>query len=124
MMSLEVTDQLPFKEVFLHAIVRDAYGRKMSKSLGNVVDPMWVINGVKLEDMIATLHTGNLALKEIEKASKGMEKDYKGGIPECGADALRYGLLAYMFPGSFINLDVKRVFGWRLFCNKIWNATK
>lgn len=61
----------------------------MSKSLGNVVDPMWMINGIKLEDMLETLKVGNLAAKEIEKASKGMEKDYKGGIPECGADALR-----------------------------------
>lgn len=75
MMSLQVTNQLPFTEIFLHAIVRDAYGRKMSKSLGNVVDPMWMINGISLKEMLATLTTGNLAAKEIDKAGKGMEKD-------------------------------------------------
>lgn len=96
----------------------------MSKSLGNVIDPMWMINGIPLQDMQATLRTGNLIEREILKASEGMAKEYKEGIPQCGSDALRYGLLAYTMQGRFINLDVKRVFGWRLFCNKIWNATK
>lgn len=75
MMSLQVTDKLPFTEIFLHAIVRDAYGRKMSKSLGNVVDPMWMINGISIKEMLESLTVGNLAAKEIEKAGKGMEKD-------------------------------------------------
>jgi len=124
MMSLALTDKLPFHTVYMHGIVRDAYGRKMSKSLGNVIDPIWMMNGITLKEMQDTLKLGNLVEKEIEKASQGMAKEYKDGIPECGADALRYGLLAYTLQGRFINLDIKRVFGWRLFCNKIWNAVK
>ncbi|KAG5898092.1 hypothetical protein JTB14_001795 [Gonioctena quinquepunctata] len=115
--------KLPFKEVYLHPIVRDAHGRKMSKSLGNVIDPMDVINGIALEDLHKQLSDSNLDPKEIDKAIEGQKQDYPDGIPECGTDALRFGLCA-MCSGRDINLDILRVQGYRFFCNKIWNATK
>ncbi|EEB18877.1 Valyl-tRNA synthetase, putative [Pediculus humanus corporis] len=116
--------KLPFNEVYLHPMVRDAHGRKMSKSLGNVIDPMDVIKGIALEDLQKQLEEGNLDKKEIEKAKAGQKQDYPNGIPECGTDALRFALCAYMTQGRDINLDILRVQGYRFFCNKIWNATK
>ncbi|XP_072401213.1 valine--tRNA ligase [Diabrotica undecimpunctata] len=115
--------KLPFKEVYLHPIVRDAHGRKMSKSLGNVIDPMDVITGVSLEGLHQQLIDGNLDAKEVEKAKQGQKQDYPEGIPECGTDALRFALCA-MCSGRDINLDIMRVQGYRFFCNKIWNATR
>lgn len=116
--------KLPFKTVFLHAMVRDAHGRKMSKSLGNTIDPTDVINGIGLEELHMSLYNSNLDPKEIEKAKAGQRQDYPNGIPECGTDALRFGLCAYTAQGRDINLDVLRVQGYRFFCNKLWNATK
>jgi len=116
--------QLPFRDVFLHAMVRDAHGRKMSKSLGNVIDPLHVIHGITLEELGKTLEGGNLDPKEVEKAKAGQKSDYPQGIPECGTDALRFALCAYTAQGRDINLDVLRVQGYRFFCNKLWNATK
>ncbi|XP_011302810.1 valine--tRNA ligase [Fopius arisanus] len=116
--------KLPFKEVYLHAMVRDAHGRKMSKSLGNVIDPMDVINGVTLEKLHKQLEESNLDPRELKNAIEGQKKDYPQGIPECGTDALRFALCAYTSQGRDINLDILRVQGYRFFCNKIWNATK
>ena len=124
MMGLELTDQLPFHTVFLHAMVRDKEGRKMSKSLGNVIDPLEVINGCSLESLQERLDAGNLPQKEVARAKKNNEEEFPQGIPECGTDALRFGLLAYTVQGRDINLDVKRIIGYRQFCNKLWNATK
>lgn len=124
MMSLGLTGKLPFHTVYLHAMVRDAHGRKMSKSLGNVIDPLEVIDGIDLENLHKKLYEGNLPEKEIEKAKKGQQADYPDGIPECGADALRFGLLAYTLQGRNVNLDINRVVGYRHFCNKVWNATR
>ena len=76
-------------------MVRDKYGRKMSKSLGNVIDPLEVISGCQLDDLLAKIDQGNLPAKEVEKAKQGQRQDFPEGIPECGADALRFGLLAY-----------------------------
>jgi len=115
---------LPFKDVFLHAMVRDAHGRKMSKSLGNTINPNDVIFGITLAELHKTLEEGNLDPKEVAKAKAGQSADYPGGIPECGTDALRFGLCAYTAQGRDINLDVMRVQGYRFFCNKLWNATK
>lgn len=112
-----------FREVFLHPIVRDAHGRKMSKSLGNVIDPMDVITGISLENLHNQLLDGNLDRKEVEKAKQGQKQDYPDGIPECGTDALRFALCT-MCSGRDLNLDILRVQGYRFFCNKIWNATK
>mmetsp|Transcript_63182 Transcript_63182/g.137388 ORF Transcript_63182/g.137388 Transcript_63182/m.137388 type:complete len:1069 (-) Transcript_63182:79-3285(-) len=124
MMSLGLTGKLPFHTVYLHAMVRDAHGRKMSKSLGNVIDPLEVIDGIGLEELGQKLEEGNLPDKEIAKAKAGQKADFPEGIPECGADALRFGLLAYTLQGRNVNLDINRVVGYRHFCNKIWNATR
>ena len=83
-------------------MVRDAHGRKMSKSLGNIIDPLDVINGICLEDLHKTLLTGNLDPKEVEKAKLGQSQDYPNGIPECGTDALRFALCAYTAQGNFL----------------------
>ena len=107
-----------------HTKVRDKEGRKMSKSLGNVIDPLEVINGCTLESLLKKLDAGNLPTKEVAKAKKDQQKDFPDGIPECGSDALRFGLLAYTVQGRDVNLDIKRVVGYRQFCNKLWNATK
>lgn len=129
-------------------MVRDAHGRKMSKSLGNVIDPMDVIKGATLEvkrdfsyflisiyyklkclfvcfqELHKQLTDSNLDPKELVKAMEGQKQDYPQGIPECGTDALRFALCAYTTQGRDINLDILRVQGYRFFCNKIWNATK
>ncbi|XP_070163843.1 valine--tRNA ligase isoform X2 [Polyergus mexicanus] len=123
-MGQKLLGQLPFKEVYLHAMVRDAHGRKMSKSLGNVIDPMDVIKGISLEDLQKQLLDSNLDPKELERAQEGQRRDYPQGIPECGTDALRFALCAYTSQGRDINLNILRVQGYRFFCNKIWNATK
>ncbi|KAH0486047.1 MAG: uncharacterized protein KVP18_003862, partial [Porospora cf. gigantea A] len=114
MMSFILLDCLPFHTVYLHAMVRDAHGKKMSKSLGNVIDPIEVIEGITLPSMQANLqNNANLSEKEIKRASDAQKKDFPKGIPECGADALRYGMLAYTKQGRNINLDVQRVIGYR-----------
>nr|CAD7263237.1 unnamed protein product [Timema shepardi] len=120
----KLLNKLPFREVYLHPMVRDAHGRKMSKSLGNVIDPMDVIMGVSLEQLHLQLNESNLDPKEVEKAKDGQKQDYPNGIPECGTDALRFALCAYIMQGRDINLDILRVQGYRFFCNKLWNATK
>jgi len=96
----------------------------MSKSLGNVIDPVDVIQGCELEKLHSKLLEGNLDEKEIAKAKSGQKKDFPKGIPQCGTDALRFALCAYSSGGRDINLDILRVEGYRKFCNKIWNATK
>ncbi|PFH31202.1 valyl-tRNA synthetase [Besnoitia besnoiti] len=124
MMSLQLTGKLPFDTVFLHAMVRDAHGQKMSKSKGNVIDPLEVISGISLADLQAKLHQGNLPEKEIKRAEEVLKKEFPKGIEACGCDALRLGLLAYTRQGRNVNLDLNRVVGYRHFCNKLWNATK
>lgn len=124
LMGIKMTGTVPFKEVFCHSLVRDAQGRKMSKSLGNVVDPTDVINGISLEALHEKLLGGNLAAAEIEKAKAGQKESYPSGIPQCGTDALRFALCAYTTGGRDINLDILRVEGYRKFCNKIYQATK
>eukprot|EP00579_Thalassiosira_antarctica_P026271 CAMPEP_0202007874 /NCGR_PEP_ID=MMETSP0905-20130828/12236_1 /ASSEMBLY_ACC=CAM_ASM_000554 /TAXON_ID=420261 /ORGANISM="Thalassiosira antarctica, Strain CCMP982" /LENGTH=1095 /DNA_ID=CAMNT_0048565903 /DNA_START=73 /DNA_END=3357 /DNA_ORIENTATION=- len=124
MMGLHLTDKLPFHTVYLHAMVRDKEGRKMSKSLGNVIDPLEVISGCTLDTLLSKLEGGNLPPKEVVRAKKDQQADFPDGIPECGSDALRFGLLAYTVQGKDVNLDMKRVVGYRMFCNKLWNATK
>ncbi|KAG5652557.1 hypothetical protein H0H81_004566 [Sphagnurus paluster] len=124
LLGLKLTGQMPFKEVLCHAMIRDAHGRKMSKSLGNVIDPLDVIQGLPLDALHAKLREGNLDEKEIVKAIAGQKKDFPKGIPQCGTDALRFALCAYSGGGRDINLEILRVEGYRKFCNKIFNATK
>lgn len=124
MLGIKLTGQVPFNEVYCHALVRDAQGRKMSKSLGNVIDPIDVIEGISLQALHDKLHVGNLDPREIIKAEQGQKMDFPNGIPECGTDALRFCLGAYSAFGKDINLDIMRVDGYRKFCNKLWNATR
>eukprot|EP01101_Sappina_pedata_P002068 TRINITY_DN12344_c0_g1_i1.p2 TRINITY_DN12344_c0_g1~~TRINITY_DN12344_c0_g1_i1.p2 ORF type:complete len:1330 (-),score=738.37 TRINITY_DN12344_c0_g1_i1:45-4034(-) len=124
MLGKKLTGHLPFKKVFLHGMVQDAHGRKMSKTLGNVIDPIDVIQGVSLQHLVDLLSKGNLDPREIAKATEGLKKDYPSGIQQCGTDALRFALCSYTSQGSHINLDVNRIVGYRNFCNKIWNAVK
>ncbi|KAI0258885.1 tRNA synthetases class I-domain-containing protein [Gloeopeniophorella convolvens] len=124
MLGLRLTGKMPFNEVLCHAMIRDAHGRKMSKSLGNVIDPIDVIQGLSLENLHEKLYEGNLETVEIEKAKLGQKKDFPKGIPQCGTDALRFALCAYSGGGRDINLEILRVEGYRKFCNKIFNATK
>lgn len=113
LLGVYLTGQVPFSEVFCHAMIRDAHGRKMSKSLGNVIDPIDVIEGASLEALHAQLRMGNLAAKEVEFAEKGQKKDFPNGIPQCGTDALRFALAAYSSGGRDINLEILRVEGYR-----------
>ncbi|KAJ8038314.1 Valine--tRNA ligase [Holothuria leucospilota] len=122
MMGQKLTGVLPFKEVYLHSMVRDAHGRKMSKSLGNVIDPVDVIQGISLEGLHARLEDSLLDAEERATSRKGQAADYPKGIPECGTDALRFALCTYKAQVEDINLDVNKVQTYRFFCNKIWNA--
>lgn len=124
MLGMKLTGQVPFKKIFLHAMVRDAHGRKMSKSLGNVIDPLDVIHGISLDGLLKKLEQGNLDKNEVKKARDGMIMDFPNGIAECGADALRFALVAYTAQSEKINLDIQRVVGYRLWCNKLWNAIR
>lgn len=124
MLGIKLTGKVPFKQVYCHSLIRDAQGRKMSKTLGNVVDPIDVIQGIALKDLHQQLRVGNLAETEIKKAEANQKLSYPNGIPECGTDALRFALCAYTTGGRDINLDILRIEGYRKFCNKIYNATK
>ncbi|KAL5332718.1 tRNA synthetases class I-domain-containing protein [Aspergillus crustosus] len=125
MFSLRLTGQVPFKEVFCHGLIRDSDGRKMSKSLGNVIDPVDVLDGISLDDLHEKLLHGNLAENEVKNAKRYQKKAFPQGIPEVGADALRFSLVNYtQASGSDINFDVKTMQGYRRFCNKIYQATK
>ena len=123
MMSLALENKLPFHTVYLHPMVRDEHGAKMSKSSGNVIDPLHIINGVSLDILIKELHSGNIREDKITKFEKQKRLKFPDGIPPCGADALRYGLSSLLVQRS-INLNVNTVIGKRMFCNKIWQATK
>ena len=122
MMSLFFMDRLPFKNVLLHSMVRDEDGKKMSKSSGNVIDPLEIIDSCSLEDIIAKINSSVLSEKEKKRSIKQKSKNYPDGFPRCGADALRFGLLTYMHENKDINLNPNVIISQRNFCNKIWNA--
>lgn len=124
MLGIKLTGQVPFSKVYCHAVIRDAHGRKMSKSLGNVIDPIHVIEGITLQDLHKTLQESNLEPKEIARATETQKKDFPRGIIECGTDALRFSLCSYTNTGREINLDISRVEAYRKFCNKLWNAVR
>ncbi len=124
MLGQQLTGQLPFKKVCLHAMIRDAHGRKMSKSLGNVVDPMDVIDGISLGGLLDKLASGNLPEAEHARAAEALRRDFPDGIEECGTDALRFALCAYTVQTRDINLDIKRVVAYRHWCNKLVNAAR
>ncbi|XP_059826824.1 valine--tRNA ligase, mitochondrial [Hypanus sabinus] len=124
MLGQWLTGQLPFPQVLFHPLVRDAHGRKMSKSLGNVIDPLDVINGTSLQRLQEKLQEGNLDPRERRIALEGQCRDFPQGIPECGSDALRFALCSHRCQGEDINVDVASFLNARRFCNKIWNAMK
>ncbi|XP_068331229.1 valine--tRNA ligase, mitochondrial 1-like [Pyrus communis] len=124
MLGITLGGNVPFTKVYLHPMIRDAHGRKMSKSLGNVIDPLEVINGITLEGLHQRLLEGNLDPKELTVAKEGQVKDFPKGIEECGADALRFALVSYTAQSDKINLDIQRVVGYRQWCNKLWNAVR
>ncbi|KAM1232010.1 hypothetical protein ACFX13_042613 [Malus domestica] len=124
MLGITLGGDVPFTKVYLHPMIRDAHGRKMSKSLGNVIDPLEVINGITLEGLHQRLLEGNLDPKELTVAKEGQVKDFPKGIEECGADALRFALVSYTAQSDKINLDIQRVVGYRQWCNKLWNAVR
>lgn len=125
MFSLKLTGKVPFTEVYCHGLIRDSEGRKMSKSLGNVVDPIDIIDGISLDGLHQKLRQGNLAQSEIKNAERYQKKAFPQGIPDIGADALRFSLINYtQSSGGDINFDIKTMHGYRKFCNKIYQATK
>ena len=123
MMSLTFTDKLPFHTVYLHPMVRDEEGQKMSKSKGNVIDPLEVTDGCTLDVLLSKLDASTLTENEKKKGKNNKKKDFPNGIVPCGTDALRMTLLSYMTQ-STINLNVKQVEGYKEFCNKLWQMVR
>ncbi|XP_076610497.1 valine--tRNA ligase, mitochondrial isoform X1 [Chaetodon auriga] len=124
MLGKELTGQLPFKQVLLHSLVRDKHGRKMSKSLGNVIDPLDFIHGVSLERLQQKVKDGNLDPREQLVAMEAQRKDFPKGIPQCGTDALRFALCSQKMQGEDISLSTSQVLSCRNFCNKMWQTLR
>ena len=124
MMGTYFLKDAPFADVYLHAMVRDSQGRKMSKSLGNTIDPLDVIRGVTLEELTEKTKTYPVPEKLLPQVLEGLAKEYPEGIPSSGADGLRFTLASLSGQGRDIKLSIPRVAGYRAFLNKIWNATR